>query len=289
MPDSTVTIGIISDTHIPSRWDDIPEAVFECFAGVDLIIHAGDVGEMWVLDKLSQIAPVVAVHGNDEGEEAKRVLPFQHTIVAAGQRIVVMHGHIPDHYEEMESRKDDSWHPKLMRWADFGKRSDAQIVIYGHTHIPMILQHDGVWLVNPGAIASGGVPVRQTIQSVAKLILRPDEAPIVEHLDLSEYRKVFTPHVDLEAGFAVARARYHESVLAPELEAQIGWIIKEVYPLAPEPVLAIFTQLMRKRWTGELPPLTLDELMTAVKSDQLPQIIIKKLSESPAFSSYLKD
>ncbi len=287
MPDATVTIGLISDTHIPFRWDDIPEAVFECFAGVDLIIHAGDVGEMWVLDKLSQIAPVVAVHGNDEGEQAKQVLPFQHTLVAAGQRIVVTHGHFPDRNEEMERRKDDNWHPKLARWASFGKRSDAQIVIYGHTHIPMALKYDGVLLINAGAIASGGFPVRQTIQSVARLTLRSKAAPIVEHFDLSGQNKKFTPEVDLDAGFMMARDRYQESVLSADLQAHLNWIIKEVYPLAPEPLLAVFTPLLRKRWTGELQPLTLDELMTAVKSDHLPQVVIEKLRESSTFSQYL--
>lgn len=289
MPKSLITIGLISDTHMPFRWENIPEAVFDCFADVDFIIHAGDVGEMWVLDTLSRIAPVVAVHGNDEGEQAKHVLPFQHTLVAAGQRIVVTHGHFPDHQEEMEGRKDDNWHPKLARWANFGKRSDAQIVIYGHTHIPMALQYNDVLLINPGAIASGGVPVRQTIQSVARLTLQPNAVPVVEHFDLSGYHKLFAPHVDVDAGFVAARDRYQESVLSPELDAHIHWLIKEVYPLAPEPVLAVFTRLLRKRWTGELPPLTLNELMTAVKSDHLPQAVTEKLRESPTFALYLQD
>jgi len=289
MPNSPVTIGLISDTHTPFRWDDIPEAVFECFAGVDLIIHAGDVGEMWVLDKLSQIAPVVAVHGNDEGEQAKQVLPFQHTLVVAGQRIVVTHGHFPDHKEEMEQRKDDNWHPKLARWASFGKGSDAQIVIYGHTHIPMALHYDGVLLINAGAIASGGFPVRQTIQSVARLTIRSDAEPVVEHFDLSGQLKIFEPQVDVEAGFVAARDRYQESVLSPELDSQLNWIIKDVYPLAPEPVLEIFRRLLMKRWKGELPPLTLDELMSAVNTDHLPQVVIEKLRESPIFSPYMQN
>src|SRR5512138_679433 len=108
MPD-TVTIGLISDTHIPMRWDVLPPAIFDIFAGADLIIHAGDVGELWVLDELSRIAPVIAVHGNDEGEQAQAVLPFQHTLMAAGQRIVITHGHNPDFKQEMEGRSKDDW------------------------------------------------------------------------------------------------------------------------------------------------------------------------------------
>jgi putative phosphoesterase len=56
-------IGLISDTHMPQRCAALPDAVFDALKGVDLILHAGDVGELWVLDHLSTIAPVVAVHG----------------------------------------------------------------------------------------------------------------------------------------------------------------------------------------------------------------------------------
>jgi putative phosphoesterase len=59
-------IGIISDTHMPERCAALPPALFETLRGVDLLLHAGDVGELWVLDRLSALAPVVAVHGNDE-------------------------------------------------------------------------------------------------------------------------------------------------------------------------------------------------------------------------------
>jgi hypothetical protein len=54
-------LGLISDTHMPERWPELPGAIFDVFAGVDLILHAGDVGELWVLDRLSAIAPVLAV------------------------------------------------------------------------------------------------------------------------------------------------------------------------------------------------------------------------------------
>ncbi|CAA9245795.1 MAG: hypothetical protein AVDCRST_MAG77-1884, partial [uncultured Chloroflexi bacterium] len=56
------------------------------------------------------------------------------------------HAHYPDHAQEMESRKSDEWAPKLARRAAFGHRAGARIVVYGHTHIPTDVQHDGVWL-----------------------------------------------------------------------------------------------------------------------------------------------
>src|SRR5437762_3808745 len=70
-------LGLVSDTHMPQRCAALPETVSRVLAGVDLILHAGDVGDLQVLDALSEIAPVVAVHGNEEPPEAKRELPYQ--------------------------------------------------------------------------------------------------------------------------------------------------------------------------------------------------------------------
>src|SRR5262245_35386614 len=134
---SPTVIGLISDTHMPFRWKALPPLIFEVFADVDLILHAGDIGELWVLDELSTLAPVIAVHGNDETIEATQALPYLQTIMVGGQRIVLTHGHYPDHAEEMEHRKDDNWFPKLARLADFGRQHRAQIVVSGHSHIPM--------------------------------------------------------------------------------------------------------------------------------------------------------
>ena len=84
-----IRIGLISDTHMPERCAALPTAVFSTLANVDLLLHAGDVGELWVLDQLSAIAPVIAVHGNDDTAAAQRELPFQQIITAAGRRILL--------------------------------------------------------------------------------------------------------------------------------------------------------------------------------------------------------
>ena len=57
-------IGLISDTHVPKKAMCVPKKVFEVFADVDFIIHAGDLVELAVIDELEQAAPVLAVHGN---------------------------------------------------------------------------------------------------------------------------------------------------------------------------------------------------------------------------------
>src|SRR5207248_7128523 len=130
--------------------DSLPAVVLDIFCGVDLILHVGDVGELSLLDQLSAVAPVVAVHGNDERfEEAHRALPYQQVVPAAGQRIVLTHAHYLDAAEEMESRTVDAWAPKLDRRASFGHRAGAQIVVYGHSHVPTDVEHRGVRLINP--------------------------------------------------------------------------------------------------------------------------------------------
>ena len=74
-------------------------------------------GKLWVLDELSAIAPVVAVHGNDETEEAQRELPYQQVISVGRARLLLCHSHLPDREAEMASRVDDDWRSKLDRYA----------------------------------------------------------------------------------------------------------------------------------------------------------------------------
>ena len=89
----THRIGLISDTHMPLRCRVLPPTLHDVLAGVDLLLHAGDVGELWVLDRLSAIAPLVAVHGNDDTPAAHRELPFQQLITLGGQRLLLDYSH----------------------------------------------------------------------------------------------------------------------------------------------------------------------------------------------------
>ena len=186
-PDSVAAVaGLVSDTHLPERLDSLPPALFRVLAGVDVVLHAGDLGELRVLDELSRVAPAVAVHGNDDTPEAQRELPYQQLLTLVGQRIVLSHTHHPDREQELASRREDAWGPKLSRWAGFGRRAGAGIVVWGHTHIPLAVWHEGIFLVNPGALASGGYVTRQTRRTVALLFLRRDGQPCVTHVDLDD-------------------------------------------------------------------------------------------------------
>ena len=125
-PKNNYAIGVISDTH-----GHIPPGVPKAFHDVDLIIHAGDIGEQTVLDNLSKIAPVVAVRGNMDFGEWAHQLP-ETEIIEIGQ-IVLYVLHISNRLG-----------------ADPGI-SDLKAVISGHTHRPGVYEKNGVMFINPGS------------------------------------------------------------------------------------------------------------------------------------------
>jgi len=122
-------IGLVSDTHGLVR----PE-LHTALAGVELILHAGDVGGDDVLDELQLIAPVLAVYGNTD-------MPGDPRLAAAiddtfgGVTVHVSHGH------EVGSPTPE----KLLA------RYPAQVIVYGHTHRQLVSHADGRVVVNPGA------------------------------------------------------------------------------------------------------------------------------------------
>lgn len=124
-----VRIGLISDTHGQLR-----PAVHEAFAGVSMILHAGDVCGDEILDELALIAPVQAVYGNcDEPWDAR--LSEQLDLTIAGVRIHVQHGH-------------ELGRPGAAKVA---AAYDADVCVYGHTHKQLVERVDGRLIVNPGA------------------------------------------------------------------------------------------------------------------------------------------
>lgn len=119
-------IGLISDTHGLLR----PEAV-QALAGVEQIIHAGDVGAEAVIEHLRALAPVHAVRGNNDRGAWAAELPLQLALQWAGVRIHVLHD-----VKELD-----------MDPAAAGFRA----VVAGHSHKPGVLERDGVLYVNPGS------------------------------------------------------------------------------------------------------------------------------------------
>ena len=148
---ATRIIGVISDTHGLVRPD-----VHTALAGVELILHAGDVGDDDVLDELALIAPVRAVYGNTDAPGRGRLVDAIE-ITIDGVSIHVSHGH------EIGSPLP----AKLL------ERYAADVVVYGHTHRPLVARTADRLVLNPGAAG----PRRFDIMpSVARLTIADGHA-----------------------------------------------------------------------------------------------------------------
>ncbi len=130
-------VVVVSDTHAPRFWKGCPPAVAERLEGTDLILHAGDVCTPEVLDELSAFAPVRVVLGNNDGPEvAAWGAPETLELDLDGLRVGMIH---------------DAG-PKDGRLARMHRRfPTAQLVIFGHSHIPLDAADDQLRILNPGS------------------------------------------------------------------------------------------------------------------------------------------
>lgn len=125
-------LGVISDTHGLLRRD-----VFEVFSQVDHILHAGDVGPASLVTELEALAPVTVVHGNTDDWDVRHRLPKVATVRLDGFDIVVTHG---DQFGSPTPEAVQAAFP------------DADIIVFGHTHKPVLTLVDlVVTVMNPGA------------------------------------------------------------------------------------------------------------------------------------------
>jgi putative phosphoesterase len=142
-------IGLISDTHIPEAMPELPSQVRTVFAGVDLILHAGDLHELSVLDWLEEIAPVLACRGNgDEGSGGRAVVPEDPRLrdaavtTGAGFRIGLVHDVLdPDEFP--------TWPIERTMEVYFGGRTE--LIVCGHTHVERVSRYGDVLVINPGS------------------------------------------------------------------------------------------------------------------------------------------
>jgi uncharacterized protein len=144
--DGMKPIGIISDTHGLLRAEALA-----ALGGCKLIIHAGDVGDPGVLDKLGEIAPVIAVRGNVDTAPWAQALPETEVVRAAGHSLYVLHNR--------------------SRLATDPVRAGMAAVVFGHSHMPLAERRDGILYLNPGS--AGPRRFRLPI-TVARLHVRTD-------------------------------------------------------------------------------------------------------------------
>ncbi len=135
-------IGIISDTH-----GYLHPSVHADFAGVDLILHAGDVGHVGIIDELATIAPIRGVYGNIDDVDVRRIWPEHDRFELEGLRFWMTHiGGRPGRYD--------------MLVAEELKAEPPDIFICGHSHILRIERDDKLGrmlFINPGAAGKQGL------------------------------------------------------------------------------------------------------------------------------------
>ncbi len=283
--DVLATIGLISDTHMPQRLAKIPTAVSQVFSNVSMIFHAGDVGKLWVLDELSQIAPVIAVHGNDDSTASQRELPYQQIVTVGGQRLLIWHSHYPNLVDEMHARRSDNLRVGCLRSIARAKSAGAKFVLFGHWHLPLIFEQDGIVAVNAGAIASGKTFRQQTIQTVALLFVLKDGLSSqrggsrlhITHVNLAQPERPYTDLADLDAGFAGNLAKYGRSILSPELEKLKQIDLSEIHQTDPNAFLTAFLPLAHQVWTGKKEQIEVADILPALKTADIKESSRQKL------------
>jgi putative phosphoesterase len=150
-----VRVGVLSDTHGLLR-----NGVYAAFEGVEHIVHAGDVGDPGILVELAALAPVTAVVGNVDGWDLVERCPEEARLELAGARLAVVHGH--------------RWGAGPRPDELLAAYPDADVIIFGHTHEPLVERRGRALLLNPGA-AGPARPGRPP--TVAVLTLEPGRAP----------------------------------------------------------------------------------------------------------------
>lgn len=130
-------VAVLSDTHAPQRWRRCPPAVAAQLAGVEAILHAGDVCTPDVLEELAAWAPVHAVLGNNDGPDvAGWGAPERLELDLAGLPVAMIHDSGPSVGRARRLRR---------------MFPTARLVVFGHSHIPQDEEHDGQRIFNPGS------------------------------------------------------------------------------------------------------------------------------------------
>lgn len=148
------TVGLISDTHVPGRAREIPRKVFEVFEGVDFIVHAGDLVQLYVIDELERLAPVLAVYGNMDGPEVRAGLPRMNSFKVFDWKIGVIH--------------DPGVLFGVRKMREIAEKEGFDVLVYGHTHRPSIRWDGKRLFINPGS-PTNPLPPLITKPSIALL------------------------------------------------------------------------------------------------------------------------
>jgi putative phosphoesterase len=134
-----IRIGVISDTHLSHPTKELQDLADGPFKEVEMILHAGDMTELRVLDSFSG-KKVVAVCGNMDSSMVRKEFPVNRVVGAGGYKIGLTHGWgAPQGIEERIARQFEG----------------VDCIVYGHTHHPSARKRGGIFFFNPGAFGGG--------------------------------------------------------------------------------------------------------------------------------------
>ena len=130
-------VAVLGDTHLPRGSRALPEECVRRLRAADLVLHTGDHSTLASLEELRALGPPVqAVYGNADEPALRELLPKQLTLELEGVRVGMTH--VPGPRAGREERL-------------VARFPGCAAVLYGHTHVPQVEQHDGVWILNPGS------------------------------------------------------------------------------------------------------------------------------------------
>ncbi len=156
-------VAVISDTHLYTE-EQVMDRLWSHLYGFDLIIHAGDVVESVVVETIEKLAPVVGVAGNMDGQSVRWMWPTRRIMHLGVFRIGLIHG---------EGPPEGLWY-RAKR--SFGDHPDLDMIIFGHSHIPEIMDAGDMLVVNPGSIT------RPEVGGPTMLVFDPDGPRLVPEI-----------------------------------------------------------------------------------------------------------
>lgn len=149
-------IGVLADTHVPDRRRSLPPSVLEMFSTVEIVLHAGDITRMDLLQQLQErVSLTFAVYGEHDPELVRTLLQEIQVLEFAGVRIGLIHGN-RDSRTEFKERvrgwfRPWAYTPEYLSYI-LSHFTNVDAIVFGHTHVPYAKVHEGVFLFNPGSL-----------------------------------------------------------------------------------------------------------------------------------------
>jgi putative phosphoesterase len=156
-------IGIIGDTHIPALSPLLPARIRELFKGLDIILHVGDICELYVLQEFQETYTLTfAVSGEEDSEAVRHYLDEKRVVKFGERRVGMIHGHqVEEQYRKAMSglRRWLGHKPEPVSWPSLmlGEFEEEEVdaIVFGHTHQPYVKMHGPVLFFNPGSALPG--------------------------------------------------------------------------------------------------------------------------------------